>query len=189
MAATADDLFGPPPTSSPTPWGAPATDASAAKRSPPKTGTVFSSRGRIGVRTYWARVLCGLGTCGLAVAVVALGVRVSGATEDIATASIAAAAVLTLLPLFVLSIFWTIQRVHDLGLHGAFVVLSYVPVIGIAFGLYAGFAPGRVGDNAHGAPRPTTRAEKILGTIALVLVALFFVLAAYGGYLEGMAEV
>ena len=44
-----------------------------------------------------------------------------------------------------------IRRVHDLGKSGYFVLLAFVPIIGIIFSIYLLCAPGQVGWNEYGA--------------------------------------
>ena len=140
------------------------------------------------MRTYWARILGGAFFSGLAIGAGALGVILVGGAEETMHLAMGIAAAVAVLTLMVLSVFWTIQRAHDLGWHAAFVLLNFVPVVGVATSLYFSLAPGKAEENAHGAPRETSRREKALGTIGLVAIVAYLLLAAWGGYLTGVDE-
>ena len=43
-----------------------------------------------------------------------------------------------------------IRRIHDLGKSGLFVLLAFVPVLGVIFSIYVFCAPGQVGWNQYG---------------------------------------
>jgi uncharacterized membrane protein YhaH (DUF805 family) len=43
-----------------------------------------------------------------------------------------------------------IRRVHDLGKSGYFVIIAFLPVIGIVFSIYLLFAQGQIGRNEYG---------------------------------------
>ena len=148
-------------------------------------GTLFSARGRIGVRTYWARLFGGALMVLLATSAGGLVFRLAGGASETVHLGLGVGALVGFLPVLMLSILWTVQRVHDLGLHGAFVLLCLVPVIGIAFGLYAVLAPGRVGDTRFGAPRPPTAMEAFLANTALWVAIGYFVAVNRSGFLAG----
>ncbi|MFC6276709.1 DUF805 domain-containing protein [Psittacicella hinzii] len=48
-----------------------------------------------------------------------------------------------------LSIPHTIRRCHDLGLHGAFWLLFFIPLVNVIFGLYLLFAPTKFENNPY----------------------------------------
>jgi uncharacterized membrane protein YhaH (DUF805 family) len=56
------------------------------------------------------------------------------------------------LPLFVAELVVVAKRCHDVGLPGLFVVLIFVPLLGLGWLLLLAVMPGSPGVNAYGAP-------------------------------------
>ena len=68
-----------------------------------------------------------------------------------------------------------IRRLHDMNKSGWLVLLIFIPLVGIIFSIYIFAARGTVGSNAYGAFRPTEQAEKFLGYLYLVFIAIFLI--------------
>lgn len=65
-----------------------------------------------------------------------------------------------------------IRRLHDIDMSGWWCVLVLIPLVNIIFSLYVMIKKGTEGNNNYGPPRPTPQWEKVLGIIALILLAL-----------------
>jgi uncharacterized membrane protein YhaH (DUF805 family) len=58
------------------------------------------------------------------------------------------------IPFFVAQLVLVAKRCHDIGLPGSYLLLLFVPVLGLAWFVALGFLPGNPGPNAYGpAPR------------------------------------
>ena len=68
-----------------------------------------------------------------------------------------------------------IRRLHDLNKSGWLTLLIFIPIIGTIFSIYIFVARGTKEQNAYGAFRPTEQAEKFLGYLYLVFMAIFLV--------------
>ena len=68
-----------------------------------------------------------------------------------------------------------IRRLHDLNKSGWLTLLIFIPLIGTIFSIYIFVARGTKEQNAYGAFRPTEQAEKFLGYLYLVFMAIFLV--------------
>ena len=55
------------------------------------------------------------------------------------------------LPLFVAQLVLVAKRCHDIGLPGSYVLLLFVPVLGLAWLVALAIIPGNPGPNAYGA--------------------------------------
>lgn len=99
---------------------------------------------------------------------------------------------LVFIPMMVLSIGFSVRRLNDLNHSGWWVLISFVPFVGILYGLYLLFAPGTRGSNEYGpAPSPNPTWVKVC---AFILPAVFIVgviaamsSGAYQSYLERAA--
>lgn len=63
------------------------------------------------------------------------------------------------LPISVSGYLLSIRRLHDIGLSGFFVLLSFVPLVSLGFALYILFKGGTEGENAYG-PDPIAPAAQ-----------------------------
>lgn len=68
-----------------------------------------------------------------------------------------------------------IRRLHDLNKTGWFVLLIFIPIVGIIFSIYALVARGSTTANNYGPFRPTEQAEKFLGYLYLIFAGIFLV--------------
>ena len=70
------------------------------------------------------------------------------------------------LPITVSSYMLMIRRLHDIGLSGFFILLSFIPIVSFGFLLYILFKRGTEGDNGYGpdplgaAAAPTSKLDK-----------------------------
>ena len=96
--------------------------------------------------------------------------------------------------LLVAAIFSGIQRLHDLDKTGWLILLLYIPLVGIVFGLYMLFTAGTQGVNRYGAPPPPNKTWHTVvaigvGVVFLVLIVIlttfsqaFMMLTGTGAY-------
>lgn len=83
------------------------------------------------------------------------------------------------IPVLVLSIAYSVRRLHDLNHSGWFVLLNFVPFLNIIVGLYLIFAPGTEGSNDFGpAPSPNPTWVKVCAFGVPVFVMVIGILAA-----------
>lgn len=123
---------------------------------------VFTTEGRIGRLRYlaWsmASILAGLG--------LAIIISTVFAASTVFGSILAVAAVIGFL---LVSIQIGVQRLHDLGWSGWFMLLYLVPVVGNVFPLVVMVLPGNGGINRFGPPQPpNSRAVKILAALWLL---------------------
>lgn len=125
---------------------------------------VFSVQGRIGRLRYlaWSLVIMAglIGLFGVAGIVMAMS----------NTAGIALMALLTIAAV-VVNVQIGVQRLHDVGLSGWFLLLNLVPLVGTFVPLLMMALPGKCGANRYGPPQPpNSTAVKVLAALWLVLV-------------------
>lgn len=123
---------------------------------------VFTIHGRIGRLRYlaWSMALIAA-ALGLFI-IPSMAFAISGVLGSILTG------ILCLGLLFV-SVQIGVQRLHDIGWSGWFMLLYLVPVIGTVFPLVALLMPGSDGKNRFGPPQPpNSRSAKILATLWLL---------------------
>lgn len=84
--------------------------------------------------------------------------------------------------MIVISTLFSIQRVHDFDSSGWLVLLMYVPIINIIFGIMLWFIPGTDGENRFGQKTPPN------GTGVIILASLMPILiVAYIGMMAAIA--
>lgn len=93
----------------------------------------------------------------------------------------------------VISIFFGVQRLHDIGWSGWLWLLNFVPVVGSVMALLMLLVPGTVGANRYGPPPPPNSRGVVALAWASILVPIFGILAAiaipaYQGYLTRAQE-
>lgn len=150
------------------PYAAPnaaVTDASASS----EVGKLnpWSPRGRIGRLRYvawWTAAYLGFAfLIGMGAGV--LGPRVGG--------GLSALIFLLYIPMLVLWVFWAIQRAHDLDRSGWQVLLLFIPVLNIIWGLIWLFGRGTPTANRYGPPPPpNSTGVKILGFAMPVIMGI-----------------
>ena len=90
------------------------------------------------------------------------------------------------LALIVISIFFTVQRLHDIGWSGWLWLLTLVPFVGSIFPFVIMVVPGNTGANRYGPPPPPNNtAVKVLSALWIVFIGLFFM----GGILGGISAI
>lgn len=131
----------------------------------------FRFAGRLGRATYVLSLLAWHAACaiaaGLTFPVVLVIANVAGGDEAMGAAALPTAVVLA--GVYVAGLVgYAVRRLHDLGRGGAWVVLGFVPLVGLVFGLALLFAPGDEGANAHGAapPKPVVVATDAVSAAA-----------------------
>ncbi|AXJ07250.1 hypothetical protein CFN16_24920 [Pseudomonas fluorescens] len=86
----------------------------------------------------------------------------------------------------IVGILFSIQRLHDIGWSGWLWLLTLVPFVGSFFPLVIMVVPGNTGANRYGPPPPpNSTAVKVLCSLWIVFIGLFFV----GGMLGGITAI
>lgn len=143
--------------------------------------------GRIGRLRYlaWSMVLTlvTLPIIGI-FALIALGLVGADSTSGLIIGGIVA--VFLFLALAIVSILFSVQRLHDIGWSGWLWLLTLVPFVGGFFPFVIMIVPGNTGANRYGPPPPpNTTAVKVLCSLWIVFIAVFFI----GGILGGISAV
>lgn len=109
----------------------------------------FQWRGRLNRARYINRtlVLIAAGTS-LYMLMVALFAATGG--EEDTFLVIYAMSMLLCLPITIASYMLMIRRLHDIGLSGFFLLLSFIPIVSLGFFIYILVKKGTEGDNAYG---------------------------------------
>lgn len=143
----------------------------------------FSVEGRIGRLRFlaWTLVLSLVTLPIVGVfALIGLGLVSSDSTTGLIIGGIFA--FFLFLAFVVVSILFTVQRLHDIGWSGWLWLLNFVPFVGSFFPLVIMVVPGNTGANRYGPPPPpNTTAVKVLCSLWVVLIGLVFVGAMMGG--------
>lgn len=147
----------------------------------------FGVEGRIGRLRYlaWSMVLTlvTLPIIGI-FALIALGLVGADSTSGLIIGGIVA--VFLFLALAIVSILFSVQRLHDIGWSGWLWLLTLVPFVGGFFPFVIMIVPGNTGANRYGPPPPpNTTAVKVLCSLWIVFIAVFFI----GGILGGISAV
>jgi uncharacterized membrane protein YhaH (DUF805 family) len=143
----------------------------------------FGVEGRIGRLRYlaWSMVLTlvTLPIIGI-FALIALGLVGADSTSGLIIGGIVA--VFLFLALLIVSIMFSVQRLHDIGWSGWLWLLTLVPFVGSFFPFVAMIVPGNTVANRYGPPPPpNSTAVKVLCSLWIVFIALFFVSGILGG--------
>ncbi|MCF5704691.1 DUF805 domain-containing protein [Pseudomonas syringae] len=143
----------------------------------------FGVEGRIGRLRYlaWSMVLTlvTLPIIGI-FALIALGLVGADSTSGLIIGGIVA--VFLFLALLIVSIMFSVQRLHDIGWSGWLWLLTLVPFVGSFFPFVVMIVPGNTAANRYGPPPPpNSTAVKVLCSLWIVFIALFFVSGILGG--------
>lgn len=141
----------------------------------------WSHHGRISVLSYWG--MAALLTLALLVIGGILGfiaLKVTG--YDMASGGEPPMMLwLILAPLFLIMMYvgicLAIKRLHDLNMVGWWVLVTFIPIVGLLFSLYMYFWPGKKTPNRFGGFRPALGWEKVLGIIFILLMVVGIVLS------------
>lgn len=143
----------------------------------------FSVEGRIGRLRFlaWTLVLSLVTLPIVGVfALIGLGLVSSDSTTGLIIGGIFA--FFLFLAFVIVSILFTVQRLHDIGWSGWLWLLNLVPFVGSFFPLVITVVPGNTGANRYGPPPPpNSTAVKVLCSLWIVLLGLGFVGAMMGG--------
>jgi uncharacterized membrane protein YhaH (DUF805 family) len=86
----------------------------------------------------------------------------------------------------IISILFSVQRLHDIGWSGWLWLLNLVPLVGTFFPFVIMIVPGNTGANRYGPPPPpNSTAVKVLCSLWIVFIALMFA----GGMLGGISAI
>jgi uncharacterized membrane protein YhaH (DUF805 family) len=147
----------------------------------------FGVEGRIGRLRYlaWSMVLTLVTLPIISIfALIALGLVGADSTSGLIIGGIVA--VFLFLALAIVSILFSVQRLHDIGWSGWLWLLTLVPFVGGFFPFVIMIVPGNTGANRYGPPPPpNTTAVKVLCSLWIVFIAVFFI----GGILGGISAV
>ncbi|WP_447798920.1 DUF805 domain-containing protein [Pseudomonas moraviensis] len=147
----------------------------------------FSVDGRIGRLRFlaWTMVLSLVALPIVGVfALIALGLVSGDSTTGLIFGGILA--VFLFIGFMIVSILFSVQRLHDIGWSGWLWLLNLVPFVGSFFPLVIMVVPGNTGANRYGPPPPpNSTAVKVLCSLWIVFFALIFA----GGLLGGLSAV
>ncbi|WP_085709239.1 MULTISPECIES: DUF805 domain-containing protein [unclassified Pseudomonas] len=147
----------------------------------------FSVEGRIGRLRYlaWSMVLSLVTLPIVGVfALIGLGLVSTDSTSGLIIGGIFA--FFLFLAFAIVGILFSIQRLHDIGWSGWLWLLTLVPFVGSFFPLVIMVMPGSTGANRYGPPPPpNSTAVKVLCSLWIVFIGLFFV----GGMLGGISAI
>ncbi|SDT56477.1 DUF805 domain-containing protein [Pseudomonas granadensis] len=147
----------------------------------------FSFEGRIGRLRFlaWTMVLSLVTLPIVGVfALMALGLVAGDSTTGLIIGGILA--FFLFVAFLIVSILFSVQRLHDIGWSGWLWLLNLVPFVGSFFPLVIMVVPGNTGANRYGPPPPpNSTAVKVLCSLWIVFFALLFV----GGMLGGISAI
>ncbi len=147
----------------------------------------FSVEGRIGRLRFlaWTMVLSLVTLPIVGVfALLALGLVAGDSTTGLIIGGIFA--FFLFVAFLIVSILFSVQRLHDIGWSGWLWLLNLVPFVGSFFPLVIMVVPGNTGANRYGPPPPpNSTAVKVLCSLWIVFLALIFV----GGMLGGISAI
>jgi uncharacterized membrane protein YhaH (DUF805 family) len=147
----------------------------------------FSVEGRIGRLRFlaWTMVLSLVTLPIIGVfALLALGLVSGDSTTGLIIGGIFA--FFLFIAFLIVSILFSVQRLHDIGWSGWLWLLNLVPFVGSFFPLVIMVVPGNTGANRYGPPPPpNSTAVKVLCSLWIVFFALIFA----GGMLGGISAI
>ncbi|MCU0075569.1 DUF805 domain-containing protein [Pseudomonas koreensis] len=147
----------------------------------------LSAEGRIGRLRYlaWSMVLSLVTLPIVSVfALIGLGLVSTDSTTGLIIGGLLA--FFLFLAFAIVGILFSIQRLHDIGWSGWLWLLTLVPFVGSFFPLVIMVVPGNTGANRYGPPPPpNSTAVKVLCSLWIVFIGLFFV----GGLLGGITAI
>ncbi|KAE9648026.1 DUF805 domain-containing protein [Pseudomonas sp. PB106] len=144
----------------------------------------FSVEGRIGRLRFlaWTMVLSLVTLPIVGVfALIALGLVSGDSTTGLIIGGIFA--FFLFIGFFIVTILFSVQRLHDIGWSGWLWLLNLVPFVGSFFPLVIMVVPGNTGVNRYGPPPPpNSTAVKVLCSLWIVFFALIFAGGLLGGF-------
>lgn len=143
----------------------------------------FSVEGRIGRLRYlaWAMALTlVMLAVGSIAAILAIAIISADSTAGLIIGGLVA--VILCIVIGVVSIQFSVQRLHDIGWSGWLWLLNLVPFVGSFFPFVIMAVPGTRIANQYGAPPPpNSTAVKVLASLWIVVIAIVFIGALAGG--------
>jgi len=144
----------------------------------------FSVEGRIGRLRYlaWTMALTLIMMAVVAVAaIIAIGIISADTTAGLIIGGLVA--VILFIGIAIVSIQFSVQRLHDIGWSGWLWLLNLVPVLGSFFPFVIMAVPGNSAANQYGPPPPpNTTAVKVLASLWVAFIAIMFVGGLAGGF-------
>lgn len=134
----------------------------------------FRLAGRLGRGAYVASLVAWHAACAIASGVVFAVVLVLAslvAGPEALNATVLPTLVLATAAYLVGLVGYAVRRLHDLDRSGAWAVLGFVPIVGLAFAAYLLFAPGTDGANAYGDAPPRAVAVRVGATGGTAIAA------------------
>ncbi|WP_269532028.1 DUF805 domain-containing protein [Chitinimonas sp. BJYL2] len=128
--------------------------------------------GRIGRVRYISIVLGLVVVYSALLSLTGLLLTLSGVSPVVAERTLQLFSAVLFVPLMGAILFWSIERVHDMGLSGWVALVVFVPYVNLLFWLW----PGKREANAYG-PQPTS-ASLLLRMLVLMVVAILVLIYA-----------
>jgi len=97
-----------------------------------------------------------------------------------------AGAAVVMIGLFWVSLTLLVKRLHDMNLAGVWMVLTFIPLLGVIPLVYFYCKGGTPGGNRYGHPVETKGWEKVLGILFIVLMLAGLAAGLYGAIVGGM---
>ncbi len=144
---------------------------------PTEQSGLFGFKGRLSVLGYMARSAILI----LAMAALAMGMFFSvGGMSALTSDSLSTGAMpilmgvlaLGFIPLFWIGFALLAKRLHDMNRSGWWMLLTFVPILGMIYALYISLNPGKPEGNRFGQHNPAEGWEKPVGIIGIVLTVL-----------------
>ncbi len=149
------------------------------------TSSPFSSKGRFARSTYLAYSFGTMFIVMLLAAALGATGLLSGNTAGMGPGATVAMALGYLVVLYVSTIFG-IRRLHDLNWSGWWIVVMYIPIVGIVLAVPMLFFRGTAGVNSYGPPRPPRTLHVVLawlmGLIPIAGIVAAIAIPAYVDY-------
>ncbi|MDR2187396.1 MAG: DUF805 domain-containing protein [Azonexus sp.] len=142
---------------------------------------IFSATGRMGRMRYYAYLLSAYFITYVAIMALSVLLGIAGVLSagrgDAALLGLGLGVItilfLATIPYLVLTIFWTIQRSHDMNWSGWMMLLALIPLVGLIWL----FRPGTPGPNRFGPPpEPNSTGVKVIAWIGIGLTAIFILI-------------
>lgn len=138
--------------------------------------SIFQSRGRIG-RLRFFLYMSTMIFIPAALMLLAILVGVSSSSDG-AGVALSLIVMLAWIPCMVMMVLHCTRRLNDFNATGWWLLLYFVPFVGLLIGLALLFAPGTPGPNRHGVPStPNSDAEKAL-CVLVVIMSLVVLMAS-----------
>lgn len=158
------------------PYAAPKSNLAMPDSGGVDTSSPFSSKGRFARSTYLAYSFGTMFVMMLVAAALGATGLMSGNTAGMSPGTTVAMALGYLVVLYVSTIFG-IRRLHDLNWSGWWIVVMYIPIVGVVLAVPMLFFRGTAGANNYGSPRPPRTLHVVLAWL-MCFIPIIGILAA-----------